>query len=132
MKDTEKKIFSFINKNLQVNTIYIYGSYITDNFRDNSDIDIALIPCQKIVPVELFDLSCDLAVITNTDIDLVDFTQATPVLKSQILKNNKIVFCNDHELRLYHEMTALKEYSMHNEECSIIYEAMYGYSIKQD
>ncbi|MCU0821327.1 MAG: nucleotidyltransferase domain-containing protein [Spirochaetes bacterium] len=51
----EDIIKSFILDNIQINTIYLYGSFINGSFRDDSDIDCAIISDNPVDSVRLYN-----------------------------------------------------------------------------
>ncbi|PKL35353.1 MAG: nucleotidyltransferase domain-containing protein [Spirochaetae bacterium HGW-Spirochaetae-1] len=122
----EKSIIQYLFKRIPINTIYLYGSFGRGMERNDSDVDIAIIPGKEQDTKELFDISCDLAVIIDRDVDLVDFTAVDPFLRAEIIRSGRIIYCADHEVRLQHEMRALKDYSRIREERAMIIEARYG------
>jgi hypothetical protein len=56
---------------------------------------------------------------------LIDFNQATSVLKSQIVGEGQIVYDNKPLIRQYAYMRALKEYAMLNDERAVVLNKRY-------
>ena len=77
---------------------------------------------QIISDYDLFLTAQEIADICGRDIDLIDLTKASAVLKAQIVGSGNVVFCNDKLRRMYYEMRALKEYAFLNEERAKIME----------
>ena len=126
MRLLEKKIKIFLVKQLKPQTIYLFGSYVKGNFNINSDIDIAVLLNKKVNKFCLFDTACELGAIIDRDVDLVDFEDVPLTLRFQILKNKKIIYCQDNEQRLYYEMMALSKYQKLNDEREIVLNAKLG------
>jgi len=102
--------------------IYLFGSITKNGFRSDSDIDIAFLSDVIISDYDLFLTAQEIADICGRDIDLIDLTKASAVLKAQIVGSGNVVFCNDKLRRMYYEMRALKEYAFLNEERAKIME----------
>lgn len=80
----------------KVKELYVFGSAITDDFTENSDIDL-LIQFDSIDPVEYFDNYMDikekLEALFNRPIDLVE-NQAikNPIFRRSIDNNKKLIY----------------------------------------
>jgi len=123
----ENKIVSFLLNKLNPEVIYIFGSYLTEYFNEQSDIDIAVILNEEFDSKTIYNLKCELSAVIGREVDLINYNDADIVLKAEIFKKNKVIYCKDDELRYYKEMIALKEYERYNEERKIIIESKYGY-----
>lgn len=119
-------ILDVLLRYLKLETVYLFGSILTDRFNKNSDIDIAFISDNEINNLELYNIKCELEAGINYDVDLIDFVLAPATLKIQILKNKKIIYCNSNEKRLFYEMKALSEYQKLNDERKIVIESKFG------
>ena len=119
-------ILDVLLRYLKLETVYLFGSILTDRFNKNSDIDIAFISDNEINNLELYNIKCELEAGINYDVDLIDFVLAPATLKIQILKNKKIIYCNSDEKRLFYEMKALSEYQKLNDERKIVIESKFG------
>ena len=121
--DIEKAKIFLIN-NLKPYLIYLFGSSCTNNFRDDSDIDIAYLSDNESSDYEIFMLSQELADLLRRDVDLIDLKKASTVFKAQVLGGGKVIFCNDANRRMYFEMRSLKEYALLNEERKMVLESI--------
>jgi predicted nucleotidyltransferase len=122
----QNEIIGFLKSRLDLVAVYLYGSILTSQFNDQSDIDISVISEKEIDPLALYEISAGLSVLLKRDIHLIDFIKANEVLKIEILKNKTILFEKDEEKRLYHEMNALTAYQKLNEEREIVMKTKYG------
>jgi predicted nucleotidyltransferase len=122
----QSEIIGFLKSRLDLIAIYLYGSIITSQFNDQSDIDISVISENDVDPLALYEISAGLSVLLKRDIHLIDFVKANEVLKIEILKNKTILFDKDEEKRLYHEMNALTAYQKLNEEREVVIKTKYG------
>lgn len=73
-------------KQFHVAELYLFGSALSDNFRDDSDLDFAVLFDENISPLEqgdaYFDLLDELENLLNRKIDLVSYR----VIKNPIFK----------------------------------------------
>ena len=106
--------------------IYLFGSYAQGLQNEQSDIDIAVLFSIKKTKKEIFDMSQNLAVTLNSDIDLISLNEADTDIKIQIIKKGILLFENEKDFHLGFEMRLLKEYQMLNEERSVVLESKFG------
>jgi len=83
-------------KQYKVNTMYLFGSVLTNNFSSASDIDF-LVKFGKVKPENYFDnyidLKQNLEKIFNRSVDLVEEqTVKNPVLRRSIDRNKKLIY----------------------------------------
>ena len=69
-------ILDVLLRYLKLETVYLFGSILTDRFNKNSDIDIAFISDNEINNLELYNIKCELEAGINYDVDLIDFVLA--------------------------------------------------------
>jgi len=83
------RIVEIIKGNTSVNRLFLFGSRATGNFRDRSDIDLAVDSAE-----EVFFLRQELEeeVATLLKIDLVDLKKINEELKNEILKEGQILY----------------------------------------
>jgi uncharacterized protein len=99
--------------------IYVFGSRVTENTSKDSDLDLAVLVAGYADVVGLWNLSSEIASMTNCDVDLLDMRAASTVMQYQILSKGIRVWQSDRpsvalEIGLYEcamlsEMTALNE-----------------------
>ena len=124
--NSESIISNFLTEKLSPVAIYLFGSFSSGNYNAQSDIDIAVLAKETLDTSELYELSAGISAILNRDIHLIDFKNVSPVLKMQILKKKKVIYCSDDEERIYHEMLALSEYQKLNDERSPVLTKILG------
>lgn len=109
-------IVQYLKEHLQTYTVILFGSAAKGKLRPDSDIDIAILTENSYTPYQLFMAAGDLADKLKREVDLIDFNQASTVLKAQIVGSG-VTLVDDKPLeRQYAFMRALKEYAMLNEE----------------
>lgn len=94
--------------------VYAFGSQVEGTADKNSDLDLAVLVAGYADPIDLWDISSDLAELVNCEVDLLDFRAASTVMQYQILTKGARLFAIDssigsYESSLLSEMTALNE-----------------------
>ena len=100
--------------------VYVFGSAVRNELREDSDIDIAYISDVHLIPYENFMLAQEIADIFKRDVDLVNLKDASTVFKAQVVGKGKKIYCSNENARMHFEMIAFKEYALLNEEREII------------
>ncbi len=95
--------------------VYLYGSAARGALRPDSDLDLALVPTAPCDPVALYNAAQELAIRCGRDVDLVDASQATAVLRAQIVGYGQRLLVNDLRRTDEFEMYALSDYAYANE-----------------
>jgi len=75
--------------------IYRFGSWGTSAQRADSDIDIAVLPPNRLDPVRRWELAQRLASLVGRDVDLVDLLSASTVLKMQVVAHGELLCAPD-------------------------------------
>lgn len=92
-----------------VQAIYLFGSQASGRAREQSDIDIAVLPADKLDAIARWELAELLARQLGRDIDLVDLLAASTVMRMEIIRNGKLLF-ETHQAAQRFEMTTLSMY----------------------
>ncbi len=69
--------------------IYAFGSRINGTAHSASDLDLAVLTTGYAKPLQLWELSSDLAEITGRAVDLLDMRAASTVMQYQILQTGR-------------------------------------------
>lgn len=96
MKPSNEQIRDDIKRILDVEGVYacfIFGSFGTEKFTDESDIDIAVITDLSFCQLGLLQES--LSEKLNINVDLVNASNLDGIFKLQIAYRSDIVFCKD-------------------------------------
>lgn len=72
--------------------LYRFGSYAQGTATPASDVDIAILAHQALLPSALFDLQQRLAVLLHKEVDLIDLHAAPTVLRMQVLSTGECIF----------------------------------------
>lgn len=79
----------------KLQAIYVFGSTASGDTHVNSDLDLAVLSSDAIDDVLLWDLSQQLAAQLGQDIDLVDLSKASTVMRMQIVSTGQLLYCAD-------------------------------------
>ena len=109
---TTKALETVFNKENKVLIAYLFGSHAKGVQTTKSDIDIAILlseTLQKMLEYYLHLINV-LSNVLNNEVDLIILNKAPPLLKHQIIKHGKLVYCKDEKARIEFEARAQDEY----------------------
>lgn len=94
--------------------VYLFGSQVRGEATPSSDVDLAVLAPGYLDPIDLWDISSDLAEVLQMDVDLLDFRAASTVMQYQILSTGTRLLAinpdlNSYEAGVLSEMTNLNE-----------------------
>ena len=120
MKETDK-IIAAVNKHYpDVQAVYLFGSYASDDALPDSDVDIAvLLPHEKarnIGSLIMSDLRFELESLLKKNVDLINLRQVNTVLQKEIIMADQRIFLTDQYSADEFEMLTLSYYQKLNEE----------------
>ena len=81
--------------------IYLFGSRANGTANSDSDLDLAVLVAGYAEPLQLWDISNDLAEIAGCDVDLLDMRAASTVMQYQILQTGCCLWANKLEADLF-------------------------------
>ena len=96
--------------------VYVFGSAAAGRARSDSDLDLAILPAASIAPSKLFEAKLQLAEAVGRDVDLIDLSASTTVLRKEVLAGGRLLYETDRVRRAEFEMYALSDYARLNEE----------------
>lgn len=96
--------------------IYLFGSSITEFERSESDIDIAFLAKSLLSSLDRWQTAEEIARNLNKDIDLVDLTQASTVMRFEIVASGKRIYCHENDTCELFEDYIYSSYAFFNEE----------------
>ncbi|MGG7165587.1 nucleotidyltransferase family protein [Clostridium ihumii] len=117
---TNNDILELFNK-FNIKNIFAFGSLITDNFTDYSDIDLAIISDKKLSLDCIIDMELYLENFFNREIDIIDLNNPDLdfFVKINILNNNKLIYSTD-DCKLFNSIYTETE-KTYNENKDFIY-----------
>lgn len=89
---------------------YIFGSFVQDKIRKDSDIDIAIYLDKKMDLETFIDVKMNLTEACKREVDLIILNDAAPLLKHEICKNNILLFTRDESLETNFKVKTLFEF----------------------
>lgn len=96
LKDNHKIIFA-----------YIFGSYAKGKAKERSDLDIAVWVKE---PVDKLELITALGEAVRKEVDVVILNTAPPLLRHQVMRYGKLLFCKDTRELVRFKVWTMKEY----------------------
>ena len=104
----------------QVQAVYLFGPYGTEDERPSSDVDIALLlppeQAKAVGSLLLGELHLVLAELLGKEVDLVNLRQVSTVFQKEIVMTGRQIFCADAYAAAEFEMLTLSYYQKLNEE----------------
>lgn len=106
----------FIANQQDILLAYLYGSYVDNELREESDIDIAVLFANSLQPERIIEFKNELENFFNKEVDLGVLNDSSPIYRRQVLDKGKEIFCrNTHIknlfiLKTYNEYDDLKYY----------------------
>ena len=96
--------------------IYLFGSFAAGRARADSDVDVAFLPATEADPYAVFEAAQELAGYMGRDVDLVDLSRASAVMRAQVIhRGERLAVADGHRVAEF-EMYALSDYARLNEE----------------
>lgn len=97
--------------------IYSFGSAGTPRARPDSDVDLAVLTTGvRLPPQRVWEVAQELASIAHRDVDLVDLSVASTVLRAQVVAEGEAIHSGDPAVSGEFEARALADYARLNEE----------------
>jgi predicted nucleotidyltransferase len=96
--------------------LYVFGSRARGLGRSDSDLDLAFLPGVPCNGYDVFVTAQAIADIVKCDVDLVDLSHASAVMRAQVVGTGQRLFVADARKAQEFEMYALSDYARANEE----------------
>lgn len=96
--------------------IYLFGSAAAGRRRPDSDVDLAFLPREPVALERVLTVQAELAEALGMDVDLIDLSRATAVLRKEVLAGGRVIYEAEPLRRAEFEMYALSDYARLNEE----------------
>lgn len=100
----------------EVVAVYVFGSSARGESRRESDLDIAFLSQRSIDPARVFDAAQAVATKLGRDVDLVDLSRASTVMRVQVIGTGRVIYVGDRYRTDLFEMYALSDYARLQEE----------------
>ncbi len=99
-----------------VEAIYLFGSFASNQQTDESDVDLALVLPNPIDKLTLFNITQEIAASISRDIDLIDLRDTPLDFKFEIISTGTLIFCKNSEQTLRYEALVMSMYQRFSEE----------------
>ncbi len=104
-------VYSTLIKNPQILIAYIFGSLVKGNFKEYSDIDVAIYTKEEFSWQDFYILYGNLTKEIHSDrVDLVWLNKAEPIISFEIIKTGKVLFYRNVDTLNDFELTVKKRY----------------------
>jgi predicted nucleotidyltransferase len=109
----------------EVQAVYLFGSYGTEDQRSDSDVDIAVLlkPDHEALTRDMLELTGQLVDLFGRQVDVVNLRAANTVFQKEIIMSGQRVDCADQVAADEFEMLVVSAYQKLNEERQEIIEA---------
>ena len=120
-----EKICEVLRRERQVLFAYLFGSFARNEFRKDSDIDIAVyVKDYKKLPLNFEQkLSLKIEKRIGREVDIIVINDKPLSILSEILKHGKVIFSRDERERVRFETFMLREIQYYNEVMKVFDEA---------
>lgn len=119
MDDRTEDVLTILKRELpSLVAVYAFGSAGTVAERADSDLDLAFLTHEAVDPVRVFDLAGRLSTVMGRDVDLVDLSRSSTVMRAQVVSSGVCILDGDRIARQHFEIYAYSSYARLNEERS--------------
>lgn len=115
-----EKIKDIILNSMEVDAIVLFGSYARNRERQDSDIDIAIKPSEKIEKTKLLKLQTSIEEIIDTEIHLINLNEIEEDFRYDILITGKTLYARDEVQFIEYKLRAYSDYLELSEDRRII------------
>ena len=120
-KNIVNEILKYFNDK-EIKIIYLFGSAVRGELREDSDVDIAIIG--EFNSIETYNMQVELSEILYRDVDLINFNKVNINFQSEIISTGKIIYCKDEEEKDFFELRILSNYLSFEEDRKIVIDAI--------
>lgn len=106
----EKKLNSFLKKQTDLLLAYQFGSSLSGDLHEESDIDFAILFDKKPSYQRVLELTEKLTDILNKEVDLSILNEASPIFCMQVISKGINIYCRDTKARSYFVIRTVNEY----------------------
>lgn len=116
----EKEILSIINRYGKFLLVYIFGSYVTERYNSESDIDIAVLFDKKIKSMKKYEMKMELVDLLEREVDLIDLSEGNLILAKEIIYKGKLIYKKDQKTKEEFEYRSVVLYNQYRDDSQII------------
>lgn len=120
-EDIADQILNTVSSETDLELLIVFGSFATNQQRQESDIDIAFLSKTEISNIQRWELQEKLAGAINTDVDLVDMSKCDDVLNFQIASKGRLIYARDEkEAQAYLDLVYAKYLKLNEDRREIL------------
>ncbi|MFH1077390.1 MAG: nucleotidyltransferase domain-containing protein [Pseudomonadota bacterium] len=120
MNEQEKVIQAILVCYPDLQAIYLFGTYGTDDMQDKSDVDIALLlghkKSKEAGTLIMSDLRLELETILKREVDLINLRAVSTVFQKEVVETGRRIYCADEYAADEFDMLTMSYYQKLNEE----------------
>jgi len=75
--------------------VWLFGSSARGTGRADSDVDVAFLPARRCDSYAVFRAAQEIATRLGREVDLVDLSRATTVMRAEVLRTGERIVCRD-------------------------------------
>lgn len=109
-KSKIKQLEKLFTKEQNILLAFVFGSVLTNNQHEESDVDIAVLYHDKPDYHTFSTLANNVEDILHQNIDLSSLNDTSPVFRMQVLSKGKLVYMHDSKTRDYFIIKTVNEY----------------------
>jgi uncharacterized protein len=99
----------------KLQSVYVYGSYLTGTFSDASDLDLAFRAEARLDNVRRWQIQQQLAIQVGRDVDLLDLAVTSIVMQFEVITTGRRIYCADEDTTAACETLVYSRYLDFNE-----------------
>ncbi len=115
MENIEKLIIKTL-ESLDLEFVYLFGSYVKGGFNEMSDVDIAFYSKKTCDEYRVFMLAQEIGRHIKRDVDLVQLRNSSTVFQKQVVESGRLIYEKNPLFRQEFEVLVLKKYMKLSEE----------------
>ena len=100
MEDQIPRLLALLDRRLEIDTVWIFGSQARGEARPDSDLDLAVLFRRTPTPGELMEARAEAELLADRPVDLVDLDRASPLLAMQVLRHGRLLVDRDPHRRI--------------------------------
>ena len=106
----KSKQLQSVAERYEINTLYLFGSYVDGSYHEDSDIDLAFLSTGYENKFDYGRLYFDLQEEVNREIDLIDLRKAPLTFAYSIIKDGRVIYDLDEDIRTDFEDDTIRKY----------------------
>jgi predicted nucleotidyltransferase len=117
MEKLKSDEFTALACKMKIDSVLVFGSVLTEEFNENSDVDIAILSKAKLSLPHILNIELFLEELLNRPVDVVDINsdKLDIFIKISILNNGQCIYTSDDNVYLIKVIDETERYYRENE-----------------